>query len=90
MPSSNDLKIFQNIERVQNNSDILISQFLGPRHFKRVTSACQCALKKKHVTQLNSTQLTSTCRFQMFKNIARVKNKSDMFIIQQKWDQGIF
>ena len=34
IPLSTDFKILQNIARVKHNSDIYISQLLGPRYFK--------------------------------------------------------
>ena len=57
MSSNKDLNIFHNIARVKNNSDIFISQTLGPRHFKRELIA---RVDAHDQITLNATQLNST------------------------------
>ena len=70
------LEICQHIARAKNNSDSFISQLFGPRHFRKVNSAC-----RSNSTQPNLPQLKD---FKLFQNIASVSTKSDMHILQKQ------
>ena len=82
------MEIVQNIARVKSNSDIVIFQLWGPRFvFFNCYYVLSMCIKKEinNIRRLSNTyrHISSSNNLEIFQNIARVKNNSNILIIQK-------